>query len=160
MISNEIKSKAFAMYYQQKIQWLDIAGDLVVTNFQGISYDPMQDRKERLVQTMWNGIKKQLPIKEVKLILRTIDQLTDEECIEAGKMFFPEDSEYSYYQFLIDGRLYVKQFSELNSLMNSTNCVRLYQYLLSIGIDLPNYYLDGKTLIESGLAIRKEESNG
>lgn len=37
-------------------------------------------------------------------------------------------------------------------LQMSTN-FQIFQYLISIGVDLPHYLLDGKTLQEAGLAI-------
>lgn len=85
-----------------------------------------------------------------KLVLRTIDQLTDEECVELSTIIsFTKITDITIKENIM-------MYLEDRARKSFSDSIIIYQYLLSIGIDLPSIYLDGKTLIEAGLAIRKE----
>ncbi len=71
----------------------------------------------------------------VKLLLRPIESLTDEEAVKMGFL--------NSADFLESSRITIDQ----------VGCFLHYQYLQSIGIDLPSFYLEGKTLKEAGLAL-------
>ena len=136
-ISNEVKAKVFAMYLGQYL-----------TLYKPNEVTPLQLTPERL-QHFW-----EFGHPKVKLILRTVDQLTDEEKIEISNVFNPTVSE----QYKINNaELILKAFERFAN--DSQETVLLYQYLLSIGIDLPSIHLGGKTLIESGLAINLKTRN-
>lgn len=78
--------------------------------------------------------------------LRPITALTDEEKNELASIM---------------GTLRVDYFSEslhegLTFSLNIHKTIQAYQYLQSIGIDLPQYLLNGQTLKEAGLAVYDE----
>jgi hypothetical protein len=79
-----------------------------------------------------------------KLLLRTVDDLNIAEDIELCGIIHTIDTEH-FLNAIREKRAYH------TSILKS---FKAYQYLLSIGIDLPHYLLNGQTLIECGLAER------
>lgn len=81
-----------------------------------------------------------------KPILTPLEDITDEDAIEVAKMIGTSDIvNFDKSQFV---------YVMLQAFEKKTVNFNIYQFLQSKGYDLPNYLLDGKTLIESGLAIK------
>jgi hypothetical protein len=127
-ITNEIKVKVFGQYAKKNMQ---IMYSGVISNLTAISLDsPFV-----FITTHVGGRDKQMVnIENVKLITKLLSDITDEDLSSLG--ISRKDWNYLY-----TGNPY-EDFSAL-----------AFEKLRSKGYDLPNYLLDGKTLIESGLAV-------
>ncbi len=148
MISNEVKAKMFAMYLGQEcvsyVGTTEFKRKLIAVG--GIDDEPYI--KLRLgTPEKGHVVAALLKADFWKLILRTIDQLTDEEKDDLANIL----GVLSVDNFIIAIKENVPYALNIHKTIDS------YQYLLSIGIDLPSIHLGGKTLIEAGLAIRKED---
>ena len=105
--------------------------------------------------------------RDTKLILKPLSAITDEDAIEVAKLAKPKWinlKEFTVKRFItwtevnVGGYDTVQIFSEGNIRQDTyeqkaIEFYRAYQYLQSKGYDLPNYFLGGKTLEQSGLAI-------
>lgn len=89
------------------------------------------------------------PIREFKPILRPLSAITDEEAIEVARLIgFPGR------HVLENGRAFIKNvFTDKTSVPFNFHP----QYLISIGIDLPNFHLGGKTLKECDMCVYEGE---
>ena len=129
-ISNESKAKVFAMYLGQPFNHEYHTATILHSGNFGILFR--------------NGNHK-----TVKLQLRTIEDLTDEELIEACKIEYGE-----FYNLLDNSIKLIKDCLEKKDV--NFKCV---DYLRSIGVDWETLHLNGQTLIEAGIAERKEGEN-
>jgi hypothetical protein len=114
-------------------------------------------------------------LSEVKLILRPLSAITDEDAIEVSQMIMEEErgsiiqrigGEVRVYQKSGNERVYItkewrgcfwengEMYDEQRSSILTTEC---YQYLQSKGYDLPMWLLGGKTLKEAGLAVYEND---
>lgn len=97
-------------------------------------------------------------IEDSRLLLRPIESLTNEECMDLANLkqhrnsteviFYKDTRTIEYWVIRDNGSKVYKTSLYLTSLKPHH-----YQYLQSIYIDLPSFYLGGKTLKESNLAI-------
>lgn len=135
-ISNEIKAKVFAQYLGQRILVKSLTNytcDLVLNN-------PYNDHR--------NGMElKSAIFNNAILILKPLSQISDEDAIEVAHIGYGVERKQKINE---NKDRYIKNV-KIYFLNNPTAFV--YQFLQSKGYDLPNYYLDGKTLFESNLAI-------
>lgn len=123
-IAEEVKAKVFALYLGQTC----IDSDNKKHHILGISLE------EAMIQVdgdnhdvdWWN-------FDAVKLILKPLSSITDEDAIECG-----------WKQIMS-----LKEFADAKSVRP----LEVYQRLINKGYDLPQYLLGGKTLKETGLAI-------
>ncbi len=154
-ISNEKKAKAFANYYGQPLS---------VNNQKKMVIDG------KFIDLILSGELASYSFSEdVKIVLKPFNQMTDDDAIEVAKILgkryyeelFPEEKPQDLKINKMSGVYYIG-----DCLINLTTKVityrrhpdsvamfQAYQYLQSKGYDLPNYFLGGKTLHESGLAI-------
>lgn len=108
-----------------------------------------------------------------KLLLCPLSAISDEDAIEVAKLFGIKNkvrrdkSIKTCFKFTIDGCTGFIKF-EFNEVYyydgvsvegDTTQSLKVYQYLQSKGYDLPHYLLSGKTLHEAGLAIYSAELN-
>lgn len=141
-ISNEVKAKVFAMYLYQLMIAEGSEMELTGTNH--------MDGEPYLIGYNGHNGDGDFHPDDCKLILRQLNQLTNEEKDELANILGV---------LRVDN--FIQNFRHKSSYsINIHETIAAFQYLLSIGIDLPSIHLDGKTLIEAGLAIRKEETNG
>lgn len=107
-------------------------------------------------------------INEVKLILKPLTKITDEDLLG----LIPEDKKWNNGKiWKIQTVCYYTAFDEKGNkvgedmwILNPSRPETIknplhYQYLQSKGYDLPNYFLRGKTLKESGLATYENEQS-
>lgn len=126
-ITNEIKSKVLAQYYNK----------MYVSD--GRKYRLTGERIDN-IQCGENG----------KLILKPLSEITEEDAIEVDKIISPQYSEVKHFHTVTRGKVWIKDILAGNQV---SNIIQVYQFLQSKGYDLPNYFLGNKTLQESGLAV-------
>jgi len=134
-ITNEIKAKVFAQYLGQKL----------TLKKEGESENLILDAHRLHYGNEFNKFG------EVKLILKPLSKITDEDNVELYRLLGFKDTKgsnspelrFEYYGNVING-------SERISFETAT---KFYQFIQSKGYDIPQYLLGGKTLHESGLAI-------
>lgn len=144
--TNEIKAKVFAQYLGQKWQW-DLRGTPIL----------------KLYSSDLTEIERFEFGHNVKLILKPLSAITDEDAIEAGELL-------GIYNRNIPNAIGpFKEHKTVSGLIIAFFCDKLklqpsnlliataYQYLISKGYDLPHYLLGGKTLHKAGLAIYENE---
>lgn len=94
---------------------------------------------------------------QVMLVLRSLSTLTDEEAIELAKVGNPN---YSFLHLASVGRE-LAQTIEKNKTWNfyykETDWNSCYGFLQSKFFDIPNFYVGGRTLSASGLAVLKKK---
>lgn len=151
-ITNEIKKVVLAMYLGQKASiqlkgTSDIGYEDGINTLDGFLLD-WQDELEYL-----------------KVNLKPITEITDEDAIEMAKIFGGVDGEIMINRptdvtnkdiyFVI--QIFTNKPSwttySIPKEWGDNHGTSAYQYLASKGYDLPHYLLGGKTLYESGLAI-------
>ena len=130
-ISNEIKGKVFAQYLGHNISYGHTLTGKIISD---IEHGLLRD--------------------DIKLIIKPLSSITDEDAIEAsavigGASHLSKESQIKQLRDL---------FSSPNFWVNQTNIsgykwFNCCQFLQSKGYDLPNYLLGGKTLHECNLAI-------
>lgn len=130
-ITNEIKVKVFAQYFGQQFK----------SNAGSFNFEKIQSSGE---------LDFGYTINEVKLILKPISKITDEDAINIAQMCYLGD-----YPEITGKKIVKGLFEEFKNPYenNPTTIVKIHQYLQSKGYDLPHYLLGGKTLQEAGLAI-------
>lgn len=133
-ITNEIKTKVFAQYLGQQFQTK--LNDDSVKNY---TLDITEMFK------FYNSI----GFDNVKLILKPLSSITDEDAIEISKMFLTDGNSL---QSKIEFGKGVAYHYELGSYYTNRP-IEIYQFLQSKGYDLSQYLLGNKTLFECGLAI-------
>lgn len=160
-ITDELRAKVLAQYLGQKFKALnDIdeeyfnckQGDLFILKL--INYGSLQIQASDDCES-WNlGFETDgsymcdwFDTKDFKLLLKPLSAITDVDVIEVAK-------ELGLGHFK-DTEGFIKAMKEGENLKvgKMLKNVFAYQYLQSKGYDLPNYYLNGKTLQEVGLAI-------
>ena len=142
-ITNEIKAKVFAQYLGQK-----------VTRGGIMSIDLLYACKN----AAWDDYN------SITLRLKPLTAITDEDAIECINILLgTKGSMYQDWEESIQKRWLVQIKHELRDNLGSTmriagfkSVYSLTQYLQSKGYDIPNYFLEGKTLIECGMAIEQE----
>lgn len=162
-ISNETKAKVFAQYLGQNV----ISNSLSKSN--GLLYKVSLKNSFGCFEDK-DGHFHDFNVENLKLILKPLDKITDEDAIEVANTFSRGNKwvihRNDYWVCLCDkfSNNEVRILLHNNSVGyfrvygtsvhdNGMSSLFAYQYLQSKGYDLPNYYLDGKTLHESGLAI-------
>ena len=135
-ITNEIKAKVFAQYLGQR------------TNV-GKLYDIHLDGYYKCEINIENWATGRLDNNQLKLILKPISKITDEDAIEVGKKF--GGGSLANGKWIVDSLF---RTDESNSFY-VIDIILIYQFLKSKGYDLPHYLLNGKTLQECGLAIHE-----
>lgn len=134
-ISNEVKAKIFAQYLGQKIlfahqdKWVD-----------GMFCTPSTLNNIEVGLTNHTNLKLILKPNPKSMAFDEEDYLSFKK-IEAisGELLKNATNKSDFFEKMI-----------LNSFLS-------YQYSISRGIDLPQYFLNGKTLQEAGLAIYENE---
>lgn len=160
-ITNDIKSKVFAVYL----------GSKAVTRLRGYNLEEKRTStfKEGVLMcvdlAMSSGqlgvlldeekVKENLTHLEAgtdcQLILKPLSFISDQDAIEVAKLLWPNDSEY---QKAYDGNYYIENmFFGDDFEMTALNAIKVSQFLISKSYDLPQYLLGGKTLHECNLAI-------
>lgn len=141
-ITNEVKANIFSQYL----------GKYIIHN--GKKYrikGVFEDFKRQwfIIGYHEEDFETHIPLGECKLESRPISAISDEDAIEVAKILKPNDEHTHRPDY---GKMYIKQL--FDGVMYSVDkSIKLYQYLISKGYDLPNYHLGGKTLQECGLAI-------
>lgn len=137
-ISDEVKAKVFAQYWGQRVaQWKeDIRPDALVVNSPVLS--TMHDN--------WF------------LALKNLTDITDEDAIRVINMLNNNVDEKDVINGLKNKHIISEMFKHdteyISSPMYTIFAISMVQqYLQSQGYDVPNYYLDGKTCIEAGIAV-------
>jgi len=142
-ITNEIKARVFAQYLGQKINLKkEGQAENLILNVHRLHYGMVLNK-----------------FGEVKLILKPLSSITDEDAIECLNICLAED----WYSNETEKRAWVDILkTELIDGFGSVQMKikpyfsmvwKIYQLLQSKGYDLPQYLLGGKTLQEAGLAI-------
>ena len=135
-IPNEIKTKILAKYLGQPFKMILNGGEFKVSP-----------------ATLGNI---QLLNPEDKLILKPLSSLTDGDAKWIGSILTHRDSKKNDVE---EGRLFVDNIlnnDRLSFNYLTPNIISAIQYLEEYGYDLPQYFLEGRTLHEAGLAIYKE----
>jgi hypothetical protein len=143
MISNETKAKVLSPYI----------GKLFVNDINTIPRDHF-----KITYFTLDGIRNDGHLfTNTKAVLRPITALTDEEYYKISELCGGANMEYVYK--LEHARIIIRQLY-----LNNVHCglsmsitFQINDYLRSIGIDLPHYLLDGKTLHECGLCVYEEQ---
>ncbi len=125
LIPNEVKEKVFAQYVGQKV--LHTGTDVVT------------------LDKTWNW-----KHPSFKLILKPLSSITDEQAIDVYDILWPKSLPTENYEKIIDVKKWINNNGDS---VRGIKSGMAYQYLQSLGYDLPNLFLDGKTLFEAGLAI-------
>lgn len=147
-ITNEIK--AIAQYLGQRIVICEPGTKPVSDYLEGV------DLRSNIVMATVIAERVSYPLSWIKLILRPLSAITDEDAIELGYIIDPKVGP------LEQGDLLKEISSVVDALSNSEYKdaegapIRLlwaYQFLQARGYDLPLSLLGGQTLKEAGLAI-------
>ena len=140
-IPNEIKTKILAKYSGQKAKLtrIDSKDDIYIGE-----HPELRNRHNNS------------SIKSYKLILKPLSSLTDADAKWIGSILTHRDSKKNDVE---EGRLFVDNIlnnDRLSFNYLTPNIIWAIQYLEEYGYDLPQYFLEGRTLHEAGLAIYKE----
>lgn len=133
-ISKETKAKVFAQYLGQ------------ITTYQNFCLDPS------VLHDVLIG-------RDIKLLLTPLSKITDEDAIEVVKIMDPNAKDIYlsngtiHWEYEFVGEMFESAI-EIGSIPLATPFASC-QYLQSRGYDLPNYHLNGQTLIEANLALDK-----
>lgn len=136
-ITNEVKLKVALQYYDSCniLLCYNIENNPVIERFSGKNadlelFEPDFENKRDL------------------LILKPLSSITDEDAIEVAKYW------YSPVTYIVSNRdLAIKKTKEYLENPEVMLPLGAGQFLQSLGYDLPQYLLGGKTLKEAGLAI-------
>ncbi len=159
-ITSKIKCKIFSQYLGESILIFEPNIDPVSHWLEGIDFDLKQVIAERVnYNPDW-----------IKLILRPLTDITNEEAIEMAELCGgikgeillnrPENLKDKDIHFSVQVYTNKPKFSSYSTPKYWTDSygATAYQYLQSKGFDLPHYLLGGKTLEQSGLAIYKNKT--
>lgn len=161
-LTKEIKLKVFAQYLGQQIR-LTEGLDRKLIAVGGIDDEPyitMRLGKAGAGQFVHSEL---LQGSSEKLILKQLSDITDEHAIDCINILLgTKDSMYEDWDGNIQRRWLVQIKHELRDNLGSTmriagfkSVYSLTQYLQSKGYDIPNYFLEGKTLTECGMAVEQ-----
>ncbi len=154
-ISNEIIAKVLSPYRGHKVK--DYYNEEIMT-LTGISDDGV-------TITSRNMFKHNRDFKEIKLILKPLQSMSDEDAIEMAKIFGgisgeiilnrPTDLKNKDIHFTVQVYTNKPKFTTYSTPKYLTDSFgyKEYQWLQSKGYDTPHPLLNDKTLEESGLAI-------
>lgn len=127
-ITNKIKAQVFGQYLGQVAQWKNL---------------DYTDKYE--TETMWDNVTYYID-NNAYLILKPLSSISDEDAIELIKLHGKtENPSYVKQSFIEKSQPFIRNWV-MNNVMN-------YQFLQALGYDLPNFFLQGKTLHECNLAI-------
>ncbi len=116
-----------------------------------------------------NDISGFYPYWNFKLVLKPLSAITDQDAIEMAKLFGgvdgkiilnrPEELNNKDIHFTVQVYTNEPEFTSYSTpkYWKDSYGMDAYQWLQSKGYDLPSFYLGGKTLRESGLAIYESE---
>ena len=135
-ITNEIKAKVFAQYLG-----CDLKTQTGKVQLVGIHVDNFKRVFDAVVLN--GNVTHKSEIEGVKLILKPLSDITDEDAVEVAKMLW--GNKMPNLIETIKHQLFTYSVSDVPA--------RCYQLLQSKGYDMPQYLLGGKTLHEAGLAI-------
>ena len=146
-VTNEVKAKVFAQYLGCKTAGI-FENDFIL---KGVFQSAYEDNdfiaaigsKEVFIE------QHEVYVEDLKLILKPLSSITDEDAIEVAKILKPNDEHTHNSEY---GKMYVKQLFD-GVMHTAMKYFSLYQFLQSKGYDLPNYHLNGLTLKEAGLCI-------
>lgn len=136
-ITNEIAKKVILQYVDCKVIF-GYEGHEKKGNLEGYT-EPFGFQVQDQSNAMFirHNVRKEL----LKLILKPLSSITDEDAIEVQKLIgFRANRKF-------------KQFIEMCNATSPESAIEIYQFLQSKGYDMPHYLLGGKTLEESGLAV-------
>lgn len=148
-VTNEIKAKVFAQYYGQQIK----LNNEMIGQMYAIQTYKSHDEPAH-VEVLIGNVCVNYSIDKMKLLLKPISSITDEDAIEvctiigSASHLSKESQAHQAKELLQEVAFYTKQ----TNIVGASWCGVL-QFLQSRGYDLPNWYLGGKTLNEAGLAI-------
>lgn len=129
---NQTICQVMAPYYKCPLVIYEPSAQPVSHYLEGVDYNQNQIIAERVnYNPQW-----------IKLVLKPLSKITDNDALEVGKMFRCCSSAEIVREHFI----------------KYPDCVipyQIYQYLQSKGYDLPHYLLGGKTLHKANLAIYK-----
>ena len=140
-ITNETKAKVFAQYLGQFAGLENIKSRYVLTYCLSDTY----------------GISlKDCIVLDYKLILKPLSAITEQDATEAAKLTGADITEHNLHEW--DLSALTKNFEQVflaadEPSLTGTQGLMAIGFLQSKGYDLPNFYLGGKTLHQSGLAI-------
>ena len=137
-ISIEIITKVFAQYLGCDFQLKRKSGELVNITLSALNISEIQE--------------------DDMLILKNLSDITDEDAIKVINMLNNDVDEKDVINGLKNKHIISEMFKHdteyISSPMYTIFAISMVQqYLQSQGYDVPNYYLDGKTCIEAGIAV-------
>ncbi len=146
-ISKEIKAKVIAQYLGCKTSGI-FENDFILKGIFQSAYE--DDDFIATIGSRKNFIEQhEVYIEDLKLLLKPISSITDEHLKDLARL--------NQYRVDKDSVKYVVSFHKDILLGTKTDISirnpECWQYLQSVGYDIPNYHLGGKTLEQSGLAI-------
>ena len=167
-ISNETKAKVIAQYIGQGFVDKYEAYPKYKYVLIGVCKSEYQVDSENVWLALSNG--NEFTVEGIRFTsIRPLSAITDEEAIEVAKIFGFENP--FIYKRIYDSRIYISNGKNKLSIWNDGEILfdeqpggygtplylLAYQYLQSIGIDLPQFLLGGKTLKEAGLALYQND---
>lgn len=137
-ITNDTKAKVFAQYLGQHVA---IAG------------------KKYKLGTLITSNRKEVDLfyaidNVSQLILKPLSKISESDAVLVAKQCGYDEETFGIERLPAIGKRIAKSVIKLNT--EDLDCLQIvfaYQYLQSMGYDMPNHYLNGKNLYEAGLAI-------
>lgn len=173
-ISNETKAKVIAQYIGQEFVDKYEAYQKYKYVLIGVCKSEYQVDSENVWLALSNG--NEFTVEGIQFTsIRPLSELSNEEAVEVAKIFgfeSPEPFELSNDRIILfcpqtnasisiwfDGEIMITDGERDISIGGDGVPLYLlaYQYLQSIGIDLPQFLLGGKTLKEAGLALYQND---
>lgn len=164
-ITNEIKAKVFAQYFGHSCITMtrQTQGEGLPSKYlKGILKEIDLDMQDSFIGLLLEN-EKDFSIHEyynshqIKLILRSLSSMTDDDAIEVASIAGISKSYNSQKYILESGLELVANYMRKQSNVHGIYWIRLSQYLTYRGYDLPQYLLGNKTLHEAGLAVYENE---
>jgi len=160
-ITNEIKSKVFAQYLGNKVEYQDRTGIICTyylpanANYKSSYWIcSLEEEGNREMSCSAN-------INDCKLILKPISALTNEDAIEVAvlagmvrpmnRFEFVISRHINYTKHILSE--YFEGYRPTEEIITGNVWLSIFQYLQSKGYDIPQHLLGGKTLFECELAI-------
>lgn len=147
-LTNDIKAKVLNMYSGAK----GVSVEYGLVEFNCAKLPRLSPREENYHALSYHEHYGYLveDIDGFKLLLKPICEITEKDAVTAIKEWKCAHTPFGF----------ITEFSPIPKIIKAiTECGRfpynVYQCLQSLGYDLRNYYLDGKTLQEAGLATYK-----
>lgn len=145
-ISKETKAKVYSSYLGQEI----IKGELI-----GLLHGLVNDT----CYVRYNDVARYEDVEDCTLLLTPLSKISDQDAIEVVKIMDPNAKEIYVsngtinweYEYLDERFKSTIEIRSIHLCAHYASC----QYLQSRGYDLPNYHLNGQTLIQAGLALDK-----